>query len=85
MGASKERTFTVRISVDHTLPVSALWPDGDAPENPTAADVEELIENDGGYERIISEWNLDLHGEVDDDQALHEAWKRRQAKKAAKP
>jgi len=52
------KRFQIIYIVDATLDADALWPDGDAPENPTADDVRELIENEGGILRVIDEWNL---------------------------
>ncbi len=56
------RRFQITYTVDATLDADALWPDGDAPENPTAADVRELIENEGGILRVIDDWNLGGRG-----------------------
>lgn len=40
------------------LSVSDIWPDGDAPENPTPQDVADLIAKCGGVRAVLSEWNL---------------------------
>lgn len=45
--------FVYRISVDE------VWPDGDAPPDPTAQDVIEVINNHGGPVQIITDWDLD--------------------------
>lgn len=50
--------FTLTYSIMVDFSVDELWPDGDAPENPTADDVEGLIDSCGGWPRIISDWNL---------------------------
>ena len=52
------KRFQITFTVEATLDADALWPDGDAPENPTADDVRELIENEGGILRVIDDWNL---------------------------
>jgi len=54
---SRGRVF---ITFDYEVELSfeECFPDG-VPENPTAADVEALIEKDGGPSRVISDWNFD--------------------------
>jgi hypothetical protein len=52
-------TFRISISIDEYFTKEELWPDGDAPENPTAKDIVELIRKCGGVKRIIEDWNLD--------------------------
>ena len=49
--------FRVYLHVEATLSVDQLWPDGDAPANPTAEDVQALIDDCGGLD-IIDDWNL---------------------------
>lgn len=56
--AVSEKRFAITYEVHCVLTVSQLWPDGDAPGNPTAIDVEGLIADEGGYLAILSEWNL---------------------------
>lgn len=51
--------FRMSISIEAHLTKEELWPDGDAPENPTAKDVVELIRKCGGATKIIEDWNLD--------------------------
>jgi hypothetical protein len=53
------KKFRIMIECDVELTVAQLWPDGDAPENPTDDDVLELIEECGGVERVLGDWNLD--------------------------
>jgi hypothetical protein len=50
--------FTISISIDELLTKEELWPDGNAPENPTVDDVIRLIEKSGGVGGIIKDWNL---------------------------
>lgn len=52
------KKFRITFTVDTFLGVDAIWPDGDAPENPTADDVRELIDDHGGIVRVIEDWNL---------------------------
>ena len=57
------KKFTVCYTLEVTLSIEDLWPDGDAPDNPTEEDVEALIESDGGFPQIIDDWSLDDAGE----------------------
>ncbi len=61
------KTFSFTISADVDLALHEIWPDGDAPENPTVDDVLEVIKKDGGKRAVIRDWNLDddLDLEVD--------------------
>lgn len=53
------KTFRILLEVDVVLTEGELWPDGDAPENPTVADVQELIRNEGGSAYLIRTWSLE--------------------------
>lgn len=51
--------FTVWIETDSfEMPLSEIWPDGDAPANPTEEDVAEAMRNYGSVERVIEDWDL---------------------------
>lgn len=52
------KSFRLVYTVDVTLNVGQLWPDGDAPASPSATDVEALIKSCGGWPRVIGDWNL---------------------------
>jgi len=54
----KKKTFFFNIEVDDTFELDDLWPDGDAPENPSLDDVVKLIQKDGGPDRVAEDWNL---------------------------
>ena len=47
---------------EETLTVDEIWPDGDAPENPTAEDVMGEIRKCGSVSRCVIDWNLDCQG-----------------------
>lgn len=51
--------FNISIDGDQYLSVDAIWPDGNAPENPTAEDVRDLILESGSLSRWLSDWNMD--------------------------
>lgn len=53
------KTFRLMIEGAVDLPVSALWPDGDAPSDPTPGDVCALVERCGGLLKVIEDWNLE--------------------------
>lgn len=51
------KRFRISIDIDAVLSVDELWPDGDAPANPTRDDVFALIDKCGGLS-VIEDWNL---------------------------
>lgn len=69
-----EVIFDGRVQLD----VEDIWPDGDAPENPTATDVVAVMRRQGGPIDVVKDWNLgdDLRLGVlrfpDKDYAEHE-------------
>jgi hypothetical protein len=52
--------FRIVIESDESLTVNEIWPDGDAPANPTVADVAARIKADGGPYDVLRSWNLPL-------------------------
>lgn len=51
------RGFTLRLEpAEFDLSIDEIWPDGNAPENPTAADV--VAQMHGTVDGIMSEWNI---------------------------
>ncbi len=69
-----DRVFDLSISIDVSIAASDLWPDGDGPENPTVQDVENLIKDCGGWDTVLTEWNLieSLRGTVIDQTEFRE-------------
>lgn len=65
---SDSTRFLVSMEADCYLAVEDIWPDGDAPENPTPADVKAVMEKCGRKVRVLDEWELlhDLKVEVCD-------------------
>ncbi len=58
-GTMTDEIFDVAIEGRWTLDVTQVWPDRDAPENPTADDVIAVMrECTGSIENLIREWNL---------------------------
>lgn len=52
------KRFQITFTIDAALDADQIWPDGNAPEEPTAEAVREVIESEGGILRVINEWNL---------------------------
>lgn len=52
-------SFHIHISGDYDLITDEVWPDGDAPENPTAADVVAVMLAYGTQRSVLGDWNLD--------------------------
>lgn len=53
--------FTVNLVAGYYLLIEDIWPDGDAPENPTAADVKARMEESGPKIQVLRDWNM-LYG-----------------------
>ncbi len=56
------KTFQFEWGGTASLTVEEIWPDGDAPENPTVDDVLAQVRKAGSLWQLASEWNLDLQG-----------------------
>lgn len=56
---SRKKQFVFSVSGSVTLSVDEIWPDGDAPENPTADDVRCVIAEEGGFGRVLGDWSLE--------------------------
>lgn len=63
--SSTKRTFLFEWVGIHGLGVSEIWPDGDAPENPTVDDVIAVIRKNGGVDDVLRNWNMLPQLEVD--------------------
>lgn len=57
MSTPKYFSFEVRGSV--SIGVDDIWPDGDAPENPTAEDVQREIAKSGDLCTAMLDWSID--------------------------
>ena len=58
------------------ITVDEVWPDGDAPTNPTAADVVAVLERGSGKWHTLNEWNLtdDIEVSVATAGEYRQAW-----------
>lgn len=65
-------SWTFTLEGAHDLTVEEIWPDGDAPENPTLADVIAVVQKhgNGGPLRLARDWNLAFTLCVDGEEAL---------------
>lgn len=45
---------------EHDLTLDDVWPDGDAPDNPTANDIAALLHSGGSLWTVARDWNLDF-------------------------
>lgn len=63
------KTFHFSIETQVSLDVEDIWPDGDAPADPTVSDVIEVIRACGGTKHVLDDWSLidDLTLTVSDD------------------
>jgi hypothetical protein len=51
--------FTFELDASFELDVDQIWPDGDAPDNPTAQDVvRKIVESRYSVGEWLGEWNL---------------------------
>lgn len=58
-----ERFFTIEVGDEASLSVNEIWPDGDAPENPTVEDVIAKIKQSSEFS-FMSDWNFAQHVSV---------------------
>lgn len=56
-------SISINIEANTDLSVSDMWPDGDAPANPTASDVVQLL-LDGGLRSNLRDWSLLDHLDI---------------------
>lgn len=57
------KRFCITYTIDAVLHQDDIWPDGDAPEHPTADDVRALLER-GPVIVNLRDWNLDNDGDL---------------------
>lgn len=50
--------FNVHLEADYWLSLAEIWPDGDAPNEPTADDVKAAMEKCGPKQRVLDDWML---------------------------
>jgi hypothetical protein len=70
------KKFDVSFYGDFVLSTDEIWPDGDAPQNPTPKDVIEAMKQSARFKAaLLDDWNLekDLHVQVYDGKSS-EVW-----------
>lgn len=60
-----DHKFFISAEYDGEFGLEQIWPDGDAPENPTAEDVAAVMRQSGGIQTWMMEWNIPLRVVVD--------------------
>lgn len=53
------KKFILTVSGEVKLDVDDIWPDGDAPANPTAEDVLSVLWCSGRLSDVLADWNLE--------------------------
>lgn len=59
------RCFHIEVRDEALLDVDEIWPDGDAPENPTTEDVIEQIKKTSNRSSFMVDWGFEQHVTVD--------------------
>ncbi len=60
----QKQNFKFKCSFEIILSEDLIWPDGDAPLNPTAKDVKRLLDEYGSHTEAMIEWCLEPeHGD----------------------
>ncbi len=54
-----DRPIHVYIDSSFDVEIGEVWPDGDAPETPTAADVIEVMKRSGSIRSLLRDWNME--------------------------
>ena len=56
---NKQKMFHFEIRYDVSFSVDEIWPDGDAPEDPTLDDVMAVLKQCGGKRVVLRDWSMD--------------------------
>lgn len=54
-----KKTFGISLEGEEYLTVDQIWPNGDAPDNPTIEDVEDVLSEYSPLD-LVKDWNLRL-------------------------
>ena len=66
----RRRGFNLNVEGGVYLSIEDIWPDGDAPKNPTREEVAKRLRESGSLRQIILEWNLPVSIDVDGLEAV---------------
>lgn len=62
----KNKIISIQYDMTFDFSIDEVWPDGDAPDNPTVEDVWNVIRECGGPRKVLEDWDLiDLVDEHD--------------------
>lgn len=64
------QTFDFEVTGNWTLSIHQIWPDGDAPEDPTTEDVIERVAKYGNSARFSREWCMEPSVYVNGHEAI---------------
>jgi hypothetical protein len=60
-----QKSFTICIEAEVQMSIEDIWPDDDAPENPTAKDVIQAMQDDCiSIGRLVEDWNIPVSASV---------------------
>jgi hypothetical protein len=62
--STKSKTFYFQFERTIELSIDDIWPDGDAPDNPTVMDVVSVVNDCGGALDVFRDWDLDSEIEL---------------------
>lgn len=58
-----EKRFTIEINLHHNFSIDEIWPEGDAPDDPTVEDVRALLFKEPHTHRACAAWGLEIRKE----------------------
>lgn len=58
------REFLIRFDGEVALSTADIWPDGDAPDDPSPLDVKRVMEAAGRKERVLRDWDIARYVQV---------------------
>ena len=50
--------FSIELDASLDLSIQEIWPDGDAPDNPTVDDVLKVLSNHGSVGTVLGDWGF---------------------------
>lgn len=68
--ADDDTAFFITFSGGTMVRLDEVWPDGDAPESPTSADVIEVMKKSGSKPDLLYDWSLADDLEITVDQGV---------------
>ena len=56
---TRQAMFTITLEADSAFTIDECWPDGDAPDHPTAEQVIDRLKSHGSILSAIADWGID--------------------------